>query len=236
MKSPTFLVQQIDLFRDLSTEKILSLIVPALTTRKFEKHGFVIHKGDNATDLFLLLHGRLQVEDITPEGQEVRLNVLEPVSCFGELSMIDNFPHSASVRATESSVVGTISKDFFFRLMRQEPSVSGALIKRLAAVIRSHNEQRTMLNIHNVQRRLITLLQGMAHPTASKQLEITRLPTQLELASMIHTTRESVSRAMSALQAQNLIRKNGRTIILALPSEPISHEKNRPGKRWLQTR
>ena len=82
-----------------------------------------------------------------------------------------------------------------------------------------------MLNIHNVQRRLITLLQGMAHPTASKQLEIARLPTQLELASMINTTRESVSRAMSALQAQKLIKKSGRTIILTFSNVPTNNRK-----------
>lgn len=225
MKSPTLLIQQLDLFRDLSPEKILGLIVPALTTRRFERHGFVIHKGDVATDLFLLLHGRLQVENITAEGQEVRLNVLEPVSCFGELSIIDNLPHSVSVRATESSMVGTLSKGSFLRLMQQEPSVSNALIKRLTAIIRSHDEQRTMLNIHNVQRRLVTLLQGMAQPTIGKQMEIARLPTHLEIASMINTTRESVSRALSALQAQNLIKKNGRTITLLFHDEPSGHIK-----------
>lgn len=76
-----------------------------------------------------------------------------------------------------------------------------------------------MLSIHNVQRRLIALLLGMASPTANKQLEITRLPTQLELASMINTTRESVSRAMSILQTQNLIKRDGKTLILAVPDK-----------------
>lgn len=212
-------MQQIDLFRELPAEKILNLVAPALTTRRFEKQGFVIHKGDDAPDLFLLLHGRLQVVDITPEGHEVGLFILEPVSYFGELSMIDNLPHSASIRATESSIVGTIPREVFFRLMHQEPSISLALMKRLASTIRTSNEQRTMLSIHNVQRRLIALLLGMANPTANKQLEISRLPTQLELASMINTTRESVSRAMSILQTQNLIKRDGKTLILAVPDK-----------------
>ncbi len=219
MPPPIFLLQQVDLFRALSLDKLHSLVAPAVLSRRYEKQEFVVHKGDAGTDLLLLLQGRLQVVDITSTGQEVGLHIIEPVSYFGELSVIDDMPRSASIRAMEASIVGSIAKETFLQLMHQEPVISLALMKRLAAIIRSNNQHRAVLSIHNVQRRLIALLLETAKPADGESLAIRNLPTQQEMAAMISTTRESVSRALSLLHAQNLIKKQGRVLILVRPGD-----------------
>lgn len=225
IKPPAFLIQQIELFQALPDEKLAALVLPVLITRKFTKNSFVIHKGSDSTDLHLLLQGRLQVEDLTPDGQEVKLDILEAPRFFGEIAMIDRLPHPNSVRVLESALVGMIHREHVYQLMAQEPVIATALLQALASSVRLKSEQKAMLNIHNIQKRLFALLCKMAKPGTAPRPEIAQLPTQMALAGMINTSRESISRALSALQAEGAIARSGRRVQI-LRSDPQFPERH----------
>ena len=99
------LLNQQLLFKDLPL-KILQEIQPFIRLQEFKRKEFVLHKGLAGDALLLLINGRLQVTSTSEAGKEVGINFLEPGDYFGEVSLIDGGPRSASVVAVSNSVVG----------------------------------------------------------------------------------------------------------------------------------
>jgi len=194
--------------------------------KEYAKHQDVLRKGDTTTDLLFLLQGRLMVLDVAQNGQEVALHIVQPGDCFGELSALDGKPRAASLKTMENSLIGNLSREGFLALLDRAPSVSKMLLERFAAVIRANNQQRVILSINNVQRRVAALLLNHSkqnegaqpNPGTTNMLVIQRLPTQQELAAMANTSRESVSRVINALIEQGLIVKEGRELRIPDPA------------------
>src|SRR5207237_1184767 len=91
------------------------------TWRELKKRQQVLSKGAVGDHLLFLASGRLQVLDVTESGREIGLNLLMPGDYFGELSIIDGQPRSASVVAIENSVVALVPKAQAWQLFRHNP-------------------------------------------------------------------------------------------------------------------
>lgn len=212
------LLSDIQLFSALSPET-LEWLSGRCYMKEYAKHQDVILKGDTTTDLQFLMYGRLMVLDVAQNGQEVALHIVKPGECFGELSALDGKPRAASLKTMENSLVGSLPREGFMELLDRAPQVGKMLLERFAAVIRANNQQRVILSINNVQRRVAALLMSHSNQADSsgKTLVIQRLPTQQELAAMANTTRESVSRVINALIEQGLVVKQGRELRIVQP-------------------
>jgi CRP-like cAMP-binding protein len=103
------LLRQQSLFQDLP-EKALTALQPQVRLQEFQKRDFVLHKGGAGDALVLLLTGRLQVFSVSESGKEVGISFIEPGDHFGEISLIDGGPRSASVMAVINSTVGFVPK------------------------------------------------------------------------------------------------------------------------------
>lgn len=188
--------------------------------KEFTKNQDIIRKGDPSTDLLFLLQGRVMVMDVAQNGQEVALHIVQPGDCFGELSALDGLPRAASLRAMENCLIGILPRAGFLELLDRSPAVAKMLLERFAMVIRANNQQRVILSINNVQRRVAALLltHSQSGEQAGQSLIIRRLPTQQELAAMANTSRESVSRVLSTLIEQGLILREGRELRIPDPT------------------
>lgn len=178
------------------------------------KGAFVIQKGATGTDFLFLAQGRLMVVDISPEGQEIGLHIIEPGEHFGELSVIDGEPRSASVRAMEDSTLGVFTREVFNELVTRDPQIAISLMRRLARTVRASNQRRVIMSIHSVPKRVVAVLLNAVAQMGVQDGQPVKLPTQQELANLANTTRESVSRVLSALQQQGLIEKQGHQVII----------------------
>jgi CRP-like cAMP-binding protein len=99
---------------------------------RYSKRDIVIQKGSHGYDLLFLLNGRLQVVDVTDDGREVGLSFILPGSFFGELSIIDNLPRSASVLALTTADVISLPKEIALRLFYHTPVIAEMIVKHLA--------------------------------------------------------------------------------------------------------
>ncbi|MCV6588623.1 MAG: Crp/Fnr family transcriptional regulator [Marinobacterium sp.] len=209
-------IENVALLSDLDLTQKQQLLSQMLV-RTYKRNEVVVQKGQPSSELFFLLSGRLKVVDYSPGGREVGFIFIESGSHFGELALIDGKPRSASILATEKATVAILPKQHARTLMYSEPSVSEKLLKQLSNIIRMNNEHMVMLGNTSAPNRVNILLMKYARPVDG-QLIIEKPPTQSEMAMMTNTTRETVSRTLSQLIGQGLIRKDGKKITIADPA------------------
>lgn len=248
------LLRQQSLFQELP-EKALEALQPQVRLQEFHRRDFVLHKGGTGDALVLLLTGRLQVFSVSESGKEVGISFIEPGEHFGEISLIDGGPRSASVISVTNSMVGFLPKATALQLFHNEPSVAARIQARLCAVIRSEIQHRAGLAGHKAHARVYAVLakdprlgrHGRIGPSAappafaSGPILLTELPNQSMIASMANVSRETVSRALSQLAKKGVIRKEHGQISVLEPEEllrlafeePISQAADMPGTQRL---
>jgi CRP/FNR family cyclic AMP-dependent transcriptional regulator len=166
-----------------------------------------------------LLAGRLQAVDYTEDGKEIGLNLFSPGSFFGELTLIDGLPRSASIMAIEASAVAFLPRREALALVYGKPAVAERMLRHFADCIRRLTVMRGLLAIPDVRQRLCALLRLLKQPMGKGQEGVASLPTQRQIAIMINTSRESVSRALASLERQGIIERNRHALVIRQPEE-----------------
>ena len=198
-------------------EDTLKQVGEAMQIRAVERGNHVIEKGSTGHHLMFLLTGRLQAFDLTEDGREVGLNFLSPGDYFGELSIIDSLPRSATVVACENSLIASLPRAQALALFYHTPLVAERLIKRMASSIRNAANYRTILSIPSAFQRVFALLNQFAKTAPGGLVVIEKMPTQQEIAIMVNTSRETVSRAIQILLQKGVVEKDLRRLIVRQP-------------------
>lgn len=219
-------LQKIPLLAGVGSE-VLAQVGAALQLRAVERGNHVLQKGGVGEHLLFLLSGRLQAVDLTEDGREIGLNFLIAGDYFGELSIIDGLPRSASVVATENSLVGFLPRAQALALIYENPLVAERLLKRMASSIRMAATYRTIIGIPNAFQRVFALLNQFAKVAPGGLVVIEKMPTQQEIAITVNTSRETVSRAIHVLIQKGVVEKDMRRMIVREPEalrKAITHE------------
>jgi CRP-like cAMP-binding protein len=166
---------------------------------------------------FCWLAGRLQVVDLTKDGQEIGLNFLAVGDYFGELSIIDRLPRSASVVACENSTVALLPRTNSIELITHNPLVAERLLVRLSRTIRAAADYRKILAMPSAFQRVFALLIQFSKTAPGGLVVIENMPTQQEISIMVNTSRETVSRAVRSLIDQGVVEKDLRRLIVRQP-------------------
>lgn len=179
----------------------------------------VLAKGAEAADVFLVTSGKVQVRLPGSHGRDVILRDLGPGEVFGEMAAIDGLPRSATVSAVEDSGLATMSGEGFIAFLREVPGAGLWMTRLLAARIRNLNdtvfELATLPVAARVQAEL--LRQASRYEAKGDTVRIASMPTHAELAQRIGSHREAVSRELSQLTREGLVRQTGRALdILSL--------------------
>lgn len=186
--------------------------------RHFNKRDVVLHKGGNGDALLFLLSGQLQVVDITEDGRAIGLRMLAPGDFFGEIALINDSTRSASVVATSDVLVAFLPAATAMHLFSHSPSVARQMLRHLADKIQRDSEFRAVLSINNTARRLYTYLSLLQKtPGDNPAPVIENLPTHQDIANMINTSRETVTRALLTLSQQGIVQKEGNRLVILNP-------------------
>lgn len=187
--------------------------------RHYVKRDIVIRKGSSSDSLLFLLNGQLQIVDITEEGRIICLRVLSPGEFFGEIALITRQQHAASVVAASPTTVAFLPKAAALHLFSHSPPTAQFMLQHLANKIQQESDLRVLLSVHDKFRRVYTLLL-MLKKTKPGGLEvIENAPTHQDIANMINTSRETVTRALSLLAKQGIVKKDLRRIIIYKPAQ-----------------
>ena len=104
----------------LFSDNQLAALLPALQHRSYARNACILRAGDLTDALYIILSGRARVLIDDGKGREVILNVLGPNEFFGEMSLIDERPRSASVEALDACEILYISKSAVHELSQGE--------------------------------------------------------------------------------------------------------------------
>ncbi|MGB9110962.1 MAG: Crp/Fnr family transcriptional regulator [Telluria sp.] len=210
-------LRKIPLLSDLSEDE-MRRVNTELRIRHFNKREVVLHKGGVGDALLFLLSGQMQVVDITEDGRAIGLRILAPGDFFGEIALINDSTRSASVVATSDVLVAFLPAASAMHLFSHSPSVAKQMLRHLAQKIQRDSEFRAVLSINNTARRIYTYLSLLQKaPGNSDAPAIENLPTHQDIANMINTSRETVTRALLTLSQQGIVQKEGNRLVILDP-------------------
>ena len=206
-------LRKIPLLSGLSDEEIVK-VKAEIRVRQYPKRAVVLQKGGSGDGLLFLLAGQLQVVDVTEDGRAIGLRMLAPGDFFGEIALINNTTRSASVVATSEVMVAFLPAPVALHLFSHSPSVARHILSHLADKIQRDSEFRSLLSINNTAKRIYTYINLMQKPQPDAPPVVENLPTHQDIANMINTSRETVTRALLALTQQGIVQKDSRRLII----------------------
>jgi CRP-like cAMP-binding protein len=171
--------------------------------RSFPKGSVIVFEDDPGDALYLVAKGQVKVVLIGEDGREVILSVLGEGNFFGEMSLIDDKPRSATVIAMIDSAVLLLRREDFQSRLRTSPEIAIALLRELSRRLRRADEKIGSLVLLDVSGRLADLVLRLAEEEGGDR--ITKKLTHNVLAQMIGSSRETVSRTMRDFVERELV-------------------------------
>lgn len=196
-------LRRVPLFASLTDTQVETLAA-ASTRRAFPKGRMIVAEGEPSQSLYILLSGRAKVQRSDSEGKEVILAVLTSGEFFGEMSLIDDAPRSASVITIESCDFMAIQKETFKQMLAQSPEMCQAIMRGLVKRLREADRKIETLALLDVYGRVARVLLDFSEIVGEERVVKGKLPRQ-EIAKMIGASREMVSRVMKGLEIEGYI-------------------------------
>lgn len=189
-----------------------------LSIRKYARRDAILQRGENSDSLLLLLSGRIQVVDLTDQGNVIGLSLLSPGSFFGEVSLINQSVHMSTVVALSDVLIAFLPATAALHLFNHAPSVAQKIQYHLAQKVLRDHKFRALLSINNTSKRIFSFLIFMKQKNAEKQELVENLPTHQEIANMINTSRETVTRTLLMLAQRGIVKKDASRLIITNPN------------------
>jgi CRP-like cAMP-binding protein len=209
-------LRKIPLLANLTDEE-MAKVKADIRIRQYARRDIVLQKGGNGDCLLFLLSGQLQVIDITEDGRAIGLRILTPGDFFGEIAVINSSQRSASVVALTPVLVALLPAATALHLFSHSPSVANLMLRHLAQKIQRDSEFRALLSIHNTAKRIFTFLQLLKEKKPDDTEVVENLPTHQDIANMINTSRETVTRTILTLVNQGVVKKDSHRLIIINP-------------------
>jgi CRP-like cAMP-binding protein len=203
MLSNLDLIRRVPLFSMLTTEQAQT-VADGVVKRRYRRGEIIVEQGRKSDALFILLSGRARVVTSDSRGREVILAVFEPGDYLGEMSLIDNEPHSATVRAEVQTDVLVLGRTEFSACLPEASSLSYAILRGLVVRLRNADRQIESLALLDVYGRVARALIDMAQDEDGVRIIRSKVSRQ-DLAKVVGASREMVSRVMKDLEERGLI-------------------------------
>jgi len=216
------LLGRVPLFSGLKPESI-GAIAAQMRRRVYLPNTPILYKGDSERTLYIIVSGRVKVHQFTARGDDVFLQVLAPGESFGELSLLDGQPRSASISTLEKTELAFLSGDMLQEILGSQPKVAWAMLEVLSRRIREQNTKLESLMTSDVTGRvaqqMVVLADAHGLPASpdGAQILINVDLTQSDIAALVGATRERVSRTLAQFRAQGSLewnRERGRWIVI----------------------
>ena len=203
MLSNLDLIRRVPLFSMLTNEQARA-VADGVVKRRYRRGELVVEQGKKSNALFIMLNGRARVLTADSRGREVILAVLEAGDYVGEMSLIDNQPHSASVRCDVQCDMLILGRAEFARCLPENSSLSYAIMRGLVTRLRSADRQIESLALLDVYGRVARTLLDMAEDVDGEKIIRSKVSRQ-DMAKIVGASREMVSRVMKDLEERGVI-------------------------------
>ncbi|TFY97467.1 Crp/Fnr family transcriptional regulator [Ramlibacter rhizophilus] len=208
-------LRRIDLLQGLSVQR-LNEISKQCAWRNYRAGQRLVSREAADRDLHMIVAGTVRVTSYSAAGRETSFRDLEAGTSYGELSALDGCPRSVDVVAIDSALIASLSPADFKALLREEWVVNERVLLRLTDLVRRLTDRVLDLSTLTVQQRICRELLRLA----AKDHEggavgrIDPAPKHAELASLVSTYREQITREISALVKMGVLSKDGNALVV----------------------
>ncbi len=211
-------LRTIPLFAGVDDDDLES-IAALLIERKIPKGHTIVEEGLSGDYMYILAEGEVKVTKLSGDGREKILELLGPGAFFGEMSLLDNAVRSASVKTLAETRILALSRSDFLKELRHNPDLAMAVIQELTHRVRQMDEQASSLSFQRVKERTQGLLIRLAKGNADRPDGRRATPslTHQQIADMIGTSRETVTRIVKRLKEDGWLAQEGKQYLV--PSE-----------------
>lgn len=197
-------------FRSLPSTD-LETIAEVCHWHRYEAGEDIVRYHDSSNSAFFIIQGEIRVTYHSLSGHEVILCDLPAGEIFGELTAIDGRARSATVVARTSTLLASMPAPDFLNLIYSNKNMAAAILKRLTGQVRRLTERIYDFSTLAVRSRIHAELLRLAkkQTTTPNLAIITSAPTHTDLANLVSTHREAVTRELNNLTKKNLIKRKG---------------------------
>lgn len=199
------LIRRVPLFAMLTPAQAESL-ADAVDKRRFKRGELIVEQGKKCDALYIILAGRARVVVTDRRAREVILATLQPGDYIGEMSLIDQAPHSASVEAEIQTDALVLGGHDFARCLLENHSTVAAVMRGLVGRLRSADRKIESLALMGVYGRVANVLLDSGVPNPDNNIRVIRDKiSRQDIAKMVGASREMVSRVMKDFEEQGFI-------------------------------
>lgn len=210
-------LSEVAIFQDLSPDEMAALARSA--PMKEVAAGTIFYSPDDAAEvLFILKKGRVKLYQLTPDGRALTMHIYEAGSIFGEMALLGQGMHGSFAQAMTPCVLCLMSRDHVQRLLFGDPRIAMRIAEALGTRLASVENRLFDFAFRRVPERLARLLLQLAQPhrallSFTQRMEVRY--THEELADMIGTTRETVTKLLNEMRSRGLVElQRGRITLL----------------------
>jgi len=185
------------------------------SVKQFKPRQIIFLEGDPAEGFHIIMEGRVKIYKLSTEGREQILHIFGPDEPFGEAAVFARARFPANAMATETTTTFHIQRDKFVNLLKQDPSLAMNLLAVLSKRLMYFARMIGDLSLKEVPGRLATyllILKNRQHPKDNSPIILDIPKTQL--ASLLGTIPETLSRIFSKMQKAGIIQVQGPEIKL----------------------
>lgn len=185
--------------------------------RSFQERETLYRAGDPAQEIYLLGEGRVRLFSHSGKGRSLTLSIVRPGDLFGELAMFPRKRQASMAQAFSDGVLYAISHQQIEALLAANPTLVLQIMENLSRRQQATERRLGDLVFKSVPDRLATLLLELAGPAAGQDRGPTHVPeryTHAQLAEMINTHRETVTKTLNRFQDDHLVEFDRRRVVL----------------------
>lgn len=201
------------LFSGLGCDE-LQLIARAAQKKVYPKNTIILSEGDTTDSLYMVCSGKVKVSIVDEYGKEIILAILGPGEYFGEMTaMADGAARSACVMTREACELMVLQKEAFRKVVKNNPDIVFSLLNKSMERLREANKKIESLALLDVYGRVARLFTNLAKADGGVQVIDEKL-THQDIASMVGSSREMVSRVLKELSSGGYISVTNKIITI----------------------
>ena len=205
-------LRKIPLFAGIGDED-LEEVAEHLIERRFPKGATIVEEGTPGDYMYVIREGRVKVTKLSEDGREKILQMLGEGAFFGEMALLDQAPRSATVKTLLPVRLLALSRVDFLSVLRRSPDLAMGVIQELTRRLRETDEQASSLSFQRVKERTRGLLRRASQPGEGGR-RITQPLTHQQIADMIGTSRETVTRVVKELKQDGWLEQQGKRYLV----------------------
>jgi CRP-like cAMP-binding protein len=204
------------LFHGVAPEAVEALAA-ALKYGDYSRGEVVFTEGEQGDTLFIVLSGKVKIGRRAADGRENMLSVMGPSDMFGELSLFDPGPRTATATVLTEGRLASLAHTSLRPWINDRPEIAEQLLRVLARRLRRTNDALADLIFTDVPGRVAKALLALAERFGTEEgdgLRVHHDLTQEELAQLVGASRETVNKALADFSTRGWMRVDSRAVTI----------------------